>query len=356
MKIFISYRRINKDKLPSIIDDLKYLNHHVWYDNDITGGKEWWDEICSEIEKCDIFVPMLSDEYLESVPCMLESSYANDLKRHFLPILIGEITDTDTIPDYIAKIQYIDGKDSKDKDYFKGLAKASEKFQSPPQLPDPTPKRPEIPLDAHLSSIEEKLALEWLSWDKQNNIFNELENLYKKKSKQERVEKSLRKLQQRKDIYLQVYNQILSLLQDSNGMILDNLNSIDNIEEHIEAIYHALKRVIDNREDWFVGQLKLSLIYSRSVFLEATSFYSFDPNLVKKIQKDGWLKSRDGLKKSWYVAEYDIHETYNTITDEKIKEIAKEIYNVSVSIGNDYTDIYQEEYPPPPNSPDDIPF
>jgi hypothetical protein len=57
--IFISYRRQSQPAAADLARDIAALGHSVWFDNELSGGQVWWDQILAEIRRCDVFVFVL---------------------------------------------------------------------------------------------------------------------------------------------------------------------------------------------------------------------------------------------------------------------------------------------------------
>lgn len=115
-RIFISYSRADRYFIDSLIPLILrvYGNNSVWFDDNIHGGGHWWEMILSEINKCDIFIYLVSNESLESTYCQAELMEALRLNKQILPLVIRPLK-----PDYpgdidpelaviLRKTQYID--------------------------------------------------------------------------------------------------------------------------------------------------------------------------------------------------------------------------------------------------------
>jgi putative spermidine/putrescine transport system substrate-binding protein len=93
-QIFISYSRSDR----SFVDDFVPLIHKVygndslWFDDDIHGGANWWDMILSEIDRCVLFIFLISNEALESPYCQAELREAIRLRKQILPIIIRRLS------------------------------------------------------------------------------------------------------------------------------------------------------------------------------------------------------------------------------------------------------------------------
>jgi hypothetical protein len=97
MKLFISYRSTNSDRVDSIITRLRSLKdapYSVWQDKDsIPAGKDWWEAIVEAIIDCEAFLFMVSRESVQNPNCRAELSYARKRNRFIVPIVLeGEFT------------------------------------------------------------------------------------------------------------------------------------------------------------------------------------------------------------------------------------------------------------------------
>lgn len=57
-RIFISYSRADKLFILQLVPMLKkvYPHYDIWWDDDLTGGEDWWERILAEIDASDLFV------------------------------------------------------------------------------------------------------------------------------------------------------------------------------------------------------------------------------------------------------------------------------------------------------------
>ena len=103
MRLFISYARVDKYFCSQIVDMLDV--HEIWFDNQLQAGQQWWAEIRRQLEWCDGFVYLLSQDSVESKYCKQEFVIAKALGKHIIPILIQADT---PIPQDLAHIHYAD--------------------------------------------------------------------------------------------------------------------------------------------------------------------------------------------------------------------------------------------------------
>jgi hypothetical protein len=66
MNIFISYSRKSRTVVETLAIDLEALGYTVWFDRDLAGGHDWWDEILHSIRRCNLFLYALTPESIES--------------------------------------------------------------------------------------------------------------------------------------------------------------------------------------------------------------------------------------------------------------------------------------------------
>ncbi|MEL6308478.1 MAG: SUMF1/EgtB/PvdO family nonheme iron enzyme [Chloroflexota bacterium] len=90
IRFFVSYSRADDQFLRQFIDMLErtYNRDHFWYDREIPGGSDWWRVLEEEIEKCDIFIALFSNDALESEYCQKELRYAHTLGKPILPVVV----------------------------------------------------------------------------------------------------------------------------------------------------------------------------------------------------------------------------------------------------------------------------
>jgi hypothetical protein len=153
--IFVSYARESETAVQSLAADVESLDHRVWVDHDLKGGREWWDQILAHIRDCHVFMMTLSPESLSSAACKREYSYAADLGKPILPILIAEGVSLQTLPSKLSQIQYVDYRK---RDVASALKLANALSAVPPALalPDPLPEPPGAPL-SYLGGIAEQI-------------------------------------------------------------------------------------------------------------------------------------------------------------------------------------------------------
>lgn len=105
--IFISYDRDDRPITRQLANRLRrvYGFNNVWYDENIRGGEDWWNEIRKEIASREIFMYLLSNESAQSHYCQQELAEARRLHKEILPVRIEPMN---TIPENLRQLQYVD--------------------------------------------------------------------------------------------------------------------------------------------------------------------------------------------------------------------------------------------------------
>ena len=88
--IFISYCRADRALVEELVPLLREAlpEYQAWYDADISGGEAWWRRILVEIDACDLFVYLVSNDLLEAAYCQAEFREALRLRKTCLPVLV----------------------------------------------------------------------------------------------------------------------------------------------------------------------------------------------------------------------------------------------------------------------------
>lgn len=145
MNLFMSYSSQDRSLAQALAEDLRGVGHVVWYDQDLTGGQVWWDQILNQIRTCDLFVFALTPRSLVSVPCRVEFSYAHDLNKRILPVLVANSIDFKQLPPALQAIQFVDYR-QQDRTALMGLIKALSHLPPAQPLPLPLPAPPDMPV------------------------------------------------------------------------------------------------------------------------------------------------------------------------------------------------------------------
>ena len=88
--VFISYAHDDKDLVFPEIKRFNEAGFHVWYDEGIAPGNEWTDEIAEALDKCSLFVVMLTPTSAPRPNVLNEINFALDEDKPFLAIHLQE--------------------------------------------------------------------------------------------------------------------------------------------------------------------------------------------------------------------------------------------------------------------------
>jgi|GEM_PF-5923016 len=101
MKIFISYAHEDAAHMLSIQQALEI--HEVWFDQRLSLGQAWWEEIEQQIARSHCFVYLLSPHSLQSEYCQKELELALRLQKPIAPVMVA----TMDIPENVSRFQVI---------------------------------------------------------------------------------------------------------------------------------------------------------------------------------------------------------------------------------------------------------
>ncbi len=214
-KAFICYSRQSQEIVTTLAKDIEELGHNVWFDQELTGGQAWWNQILESIRKCDIFVFALAPEALDSKACKLELDYAFDLckTKTIIPIVVSEGVSINLLPSNLSAIQQVDYR-QQDKQAYISLNKAINNLPTPQPLPNPLPKPPEVPIP-YLGDLKKKINTEAsLNYEVQGTILFDLEKIVREqKDTADKINLAdikilIENMRQRKDISHSIANRL----------------------------------------------------------------------------------------------------------------------------------------------------
>ena len=88
--VFVSYAHADSEKVFYEIKRFNEAGFNVWYDEGIAPGNEWTDEIADALERCSVFVVMLTPTSAPRENVLNEINFALDEKKPFLAIHLEE--------------------------------------------------------------------------------------------------------------------------------------------------------------------------------------------------------------------------------------------------------------------------
>ncbi len=213
--IFISYNRDNELIAKVLDNDIQALGHSVWFDQELSGGQAWWDQILASIRDCDVFVFVLSQKSLNSTACNREYGYASDLGKPVLPVMVSKGVSTNLLPPALSKIQFVDYQEQGRDAAFR-LARALASVSTSESLPDPLPAPPGVPL-SYLGSLTEQIgAAATLNYEEQSVLTVDLRKSLRDPETMVDARALLKKFRRRRDLLATIADEIDELLASSH--------------------------------------------------------------------------------------------------------------------------------------------
>lgn len=171
-KIYVSQTRGAAAQADWVHSAVTSLGHEVWTTKLLEGGAQWWNTLLAAIQRCDLYLPLLSPGYDRSDAFTKELAYAIALERPLIPVhALGEIPRA-SVP-AIAETQWVDVR-AMDSEAEHGLLRAITRCEPAPPLPNPLPPPPGIPISYTLQ-LREVLARPQLSRQAQEWTLDEVE-------------------------------------------------------------------------------------------------------------------------------------------------------------------------------------
>ena len=155
-KAFISYARANRPDVEQLVEHLRELGCDTWVDSSLHGGQDWWQEILRRIADCDVFIPIISYDALNSVACSREFDWAEALGKPVLPVAIEP--PPVALPGRLSRRQHIDYSKPGERDRAaRRLGGGLLSLPPAPPLPRPAPPPPAAPL-SYLTDLVDLLS------------------------------------------------------------------------------------------------------------------------------------------------------------------------------------------------------
>lgn len=208
MNIFISYSSRDREVVSALSADLESAGHEVWYDQELTGGREWWADILHNIRVCDLFIFALSPSSLESDACRLEYQYADDLHKRILPVLVKAVA-VPTLPVPLQQLQLVDYQDGSKAQALQ-LVRTLDSLPDGAPMPSQLPPEPDAPMSP-LMRVREQIEQERLDADTQRLIVARLEDFLAIETERAEAQHLLKRLLQHEDLLASTERKIRQL-------------------------------------------------------------------------------------------------------------------------------------------------
>jgi TIR domain len=216
--VFVSYSRNDLDIVTQLIHDVQAVGINIWHDQTLTGGQRWWDNILANMRECDIFVFALSPESWDSEACKSELSYAVQLGKPILPVLVSDGININLLSPPLDEIQVTDCRRG-DKEAVFALVKSIYTAPATPPLPDPLPTSPHVPV-SYVSNLKERIdSTEPLSSQEQITLLFELEEELRECRSTTEIRDLLLRLKRRDDLLAKIATKIDAALKSLEDKI-----------------------------------------------------------------------------------------------------------------------------------------
>jgi hypothetical protein len=215
-KAFISYSGDNKADVRQLADHLEKLGWEAWFDSSLHGGQDWWQVILHQIQVCDVFIPIISAEALDSIACAREFDWAEALGRPVCPVAFEpRWTGLPRRYETAQSVDYSDPAPAARAQAAINLAAALFALPKAPPIPDPLPAAPAAPL-SYLTELDYQVAQpENLNQEQQREVLKKLEPALRSFDPKERQggRRILDRFSGRDDLYADVDKRINELRQ-----------------------------------------------------------------------------------------------------------------------------------------------
>jgi hypothetical protein len=210
-RIFISYAREDHEAVNALHADLTAAGFDAFFDSELTGGQQWWDTLLDEIRRCDVFIPIVTEDWRHSHACKLEADYASDVKRTVLPVCLDEES-VKLLPARLVMTQSVTYS-GEDKSATLRLIGAVNSLPAAKPLPDPRPVAPAVPL-SYLTKLRDKVYVEQrLTQEEQYLVLAEFRRRMKEEEQDaEELRTLLMIFAKREDLYAHTAREIDALL------------------------------------------------------------------------------------------------------------------------------------------------
>ncbi|MGV1089012.1 MAG: sensor domain-containing protein [Mycobacterium sp.] len=172
--VFLSYSSRDREQLDNLLSALRRADEQVWFDDELGGGDEWWKQILGRIRDCDVFLFALSDNSLQSKPCLTELRYAQALQKAVLPIQIGPVASMRISP--LAAVEAIDFQNPTVDSGIRLITAIQRAKQRNGPLPSPLPDEPPVPY-AYLMRLAATITGGALDPQQQGALLSELKTV-----------------------------------------------------------------------------------------------------------------------------------------------------------------------------------
>jgi len=124
-EVFVSYARVNRERVVQLVERMRSAGVGVWIDEGgIHGASLWGQEIVDAIESSKVMVLMLSDASITSDNVVKELSIASEDKKPILPVYLHQAEIPKSMRYQLAGIQHIEYFESNEDAAFRSMCAA----------------------------------------------------------------------------------------------------------------------------------------------------------------------------------------------------------------------------------------
>ena len=313
MKVFMSYTRSDAAIAAKVADQIRGMQHTIWYDREVMGGQAWWDAILRQIRQCDAFIFILTPKSLDSKACRSECNYADQLRRRILPVLCADGVKESLLPPELSKIQYVDYR-PRDVQVGIALFMALDAVPEGVPLPEPLPPEPEIPI-SYLGDLRVQIdSIEKLPAAKQFDLLYEVKRRLKDQEARDDAVDLLHKLRDQPGLYAEVRDEIDALPEirhaprnheapGNNSLVVRNgdgdapSKNIDLTGDttSLEGLIHG---VATGGETWVLsaGKDSVCVAVENDMLVLTAIFVRWMGGDVKRLKALGWTTAGSGVQ------------------------------------------------------------
>lgn len=104
--VFFSYAHSDREVVEKIIIGLKQKMCRIWYDEGLTPGESWNDDLAEHLKNSEIVVILLTKNSMGSQYVKAEINYAISKQIKILPVMLENITLPSGLEMMLSSVQY----------------------------------------------------------------------------------------------------------------------------------------------------------------------------------------------------------------------------------------------------------
>lgn len=105
--VFVSYSHKDNEKVLDLIKLLKRKMCRIWYDEGLTPGGSWNDDLANHISKCECVIIIITNNSIQSQYVKSELNYAISLNKRIYPVFLEDVELPGGLAMMLGTTQYI---------------------------------------------------------------------------------------------------------------------------------------------------------------------------------------------------------------------------------------------------------